>query len=553
MADDDAAILEDSAEDLYEHAPCGYLSSYPDGRIAKVNQTFLTWTGYTREELVGERRFIDLLTAGGRIYHETHYAPLLRMQGSVRAIAMDVVRADGSRMPVLVNSQLRTSEDGRPLVVRTTIFDATDRKEYESELLAARRRAEQATAWVRSVEQVVAELAAVSGVDEVGQVVADAGTAAFTAAASVLWTLDLATSELVWTAASGAVGKPDDLPPAQGSLPEVARLREGWVVQLAEDTEGFPRLRAALGAAAGEIVLAPIVALDRTLGVLALRLGAARSPDPEELRLLQTLGQQAGLALGRARLYDEQRSVATTLQHSMLPGSMPEDPRLGLSATYRPAVDVLEVGGDWYDAFLLDADRVAIVVGDVVGRGLQAAAVMGQLRSAVRALAMVDSGPALLLARLDRFVEGVPAADTATLAYAEVDLRDGSVRYACAGHMPPVVVDHTGQAVVFWDGRSTPLGAHFGTAARPEASTTLADGARLVLYTDGLVERRDQSIDDGIDALAQLLGRWTDRPFDTLADGVTDAVLGSERIDDDVCLLALTYRAAGSTKDSEPR
>jgi len=89
-----------------------------------------------------------------------------------------------------------------------------------------------------------------------------------------------------------------------------------------------------------------------------------------------------------------------------------------------------------------------------------------------------------------------------------------------------------------------PLGAHFGTAARPEASTTLADGARFVLYTDGLVERRDQPIDEGIDALAELLGRWTDRPFDTLADGVTDAVLGAERIDDDVCLLALTYRAA---------
>ncbi len=544
MTDDDAALLEDSAEDLYEHAPCGYLSSYPDGRIAKVNQTFLTWTGYSREELVGERRFIDLLTAGGRIYHETHYAPLLRMQGSVRAIAMDLVRADGSRLPVLVNSQLRTATDGRPLAVRTTVFDASDRKEYETELLAARRRAEQATAWVRSVEQVVADLAAVSGVDEVGQVVAEAGTTAFSAAASVLWTLDPATSQLAWTAASGAVGKPDDLPPAQNSLPGVARLRVGEVVQVPEDAEDYPRLRAALGAGPGVLVLAPLVALDRTLGVLALRLGASREPDPEELRLLQTLGQQAGLALGRARLYDEQRSVATTLQLSMLPGSMPEDPRLGLSACYRPAVDGLEVGGDWYDAFHLDADRVAVVVGDVVGRGLHAAAVMGQLRSAVRALATVDSGPAQLLGRLDRFVEGVPAADTATLAYAEVDLRDGSVRYACAGHMPPVVVGPTGQAVLLWDGRSTPLGAHFGAAARPEASTTLADGALLVLYTDGLVERRDQPIDEGIDALAELLGSWVERPFDTVADGVTDTVVGTGRTDDDVCLLALTYRAA---------
>jgi PAS domain S-box-containing protein len=539
-----AALLEDSAEDLYENAPCGYLSSYPDGRIARVNQTFLSWTGYQREDLVGQRRFIDLLTAGGRIYHETHYAPLLRMQGSVRAIAMDLVRADGSWMPVLVNSRMRTGEDGRPLAVRTTIFDASDRKEYETELLAARRRAEQATTWVRAVERVVAELAAVSGVDEVGEVVARAGTTAFAATASVLWMVDPGTGVLVWTAASGAVGMQSDLPPARDALPQVTALRAGEVAQVgeAEAAEAFPRLRAALGDGRGDLVLAPLVSQERTLGVLTLRLAEARTPETEELRLLQTLGQQAGQALERARLYDEQRNVATTLQHSMLPGTLPDDPRLGLSACYRPAVDELEVGGDWYDAFFLDTDRVAIVVGDVVGRGLHAAAVMGQLRSAVRALATVDSGPAMLLARLDRFVEGVPAADTATMAYAEVNLRDGSVRYACAGHPPPVLVDPAGRAALLWDGRSAPLGAHFGVAARPEASVALVAGSRLVLYTDGLVERRDQPLDECIDALAELLGNWAHRPFDTMADGVTDAVLGTGRTGDDVCLLALAYR-----------
>ena len=303
-----------------------------------MNQTFLTWTGYPREELVGARRFIDLLTAGGRIYHETHYAPLLRMQGSVRAIAMDVVRADGSRMPVLVNSQLRTGEDGRPLVVRTTIFDASDRKEYETELLAARRRAEQATTWVRAVEQVVAELAAVSGVDEVGEVMARAGTTAFAAAASVLWMVDPATGVLVWTAASGAVGETDDLPPARDSLPQVGRLRDGGVVAAGGGHRGVPAAARRARRRPGVLVLAPLVAQERTLGVLALRLGAARAPEAEELRLLQTLGQQAGLALERARLYDEQRSVATTLQHSMLRGSMPRRPAAR-------AVGVLPPGG----------------------------------------------------------------------------------------------------------------------------------------------------------------------------------------------------------------
>jgi PAS domain S-box-containing protein len=139
------ALLEESTEDLYENAPCGYLSALPGGTIVKVNQTFLTWTGYRREDLVGRKRFHELLTAGGRIFHETHYAPLLRMQGTVREIALDMVCADGRRLPVLINSVLRKDGTGNPLLVRTTVFNATDRKEYERELLRERQRAEQAT------------------------------------------------------------------------------------------------------------------------------------------------------------------------------------------------------------------------------------------------------------------------------------------------------------------------------------------------------------------------------------------------------------------------
>ena len=138
------ALFEESAEDLYENAPCGYLSALPGGTIVRVNQTFLSWTGYRREDLVGRKRFQDLLTAGGRIFHETHYAPLLRMQGAVREIAVEIVCADGRRLPALINSVLRQDEGGKPLLVRTTIFNATDRKEYERELLRARQKAEQA-------------------------------------------------------------------------------------------------------------------------------------------------------------------------------------------------------------------------------------------------------------------------------------------------------------------------------------------------------------------------------------------------------------------------
>jgi PAS domain S-box-containing protein len=125
------SLLEDSAEDLYENAPCGYLSTLLDGQIAKVNTTLLTWLGYTRDQLVGRRYFSDLLTVGGRLYHETHFAPLLSMQGEIGGVALELQAADGSRLPVLVTSAVKTSAAGEPLLIRTTIFDARDRRAYE--------------------------------------------------------------------------------------------------------------------------------------------------------------------------------------------------------------------------------------------------------------------------------------------------------------------------------------------------------------------------------------------------------------------------------------
>jgi sigma-B regulation protein RsbU (phosphoserine phosphatase) len=137
-----SAMLEDSAEDLYENAPCGYLSTLLDGRIAKVNTTLLSWLGYAREDVVGRMRFSDLLTVGGKLYHETHFAPLLQMQGEVNGIALELRAADGRRLPVLVTSTVRTGPDGAPMLIRTSVLDARDRRAYERELLRARREAD---------------------------------------------------------------------------------------------------------------------------------------------------------------------------------------------------------------------------------------------------------------------------------------------------------------------------------------------------------------------------------------------------------------------------
>lgn len=137
-----SSLLEDSAEDLYENAPCGYLSTLLDGQIARVNTTLLTWLGYRRDQLVGRRSLSDLLTVGGRIYYETHFAPLVSMQGEVRGVALDLQAADGTRLPVLITSVVKTDASGEPILVRATVFDARDRRAYERELLRARQEAE---------------------------------------------------------------------------------------------------------------------------------------------------------------------------------------------------------------------------------------------------------------------------------------------------------------------------------------------------------------------------------------------------------------------------
>ena len=141
-----AALVEDDPQELYDNAPCGYVSTLPDGTIVKVNETLLAWTGYDRDGLVGRRRLQELLPAGDRIFYETHFSPLLRMQGKVREIAVQLVCRSGSRLPVLVNSVLTRDAAGAPRLIRTAIFDATERRAYEEELLSARRRAEESEA-----------------------------------------------------------------------------------------------------------------------------------------------------------------------------------------------------------------------------------------------------------------------------------------------------------------------------------------------------------------------------------------------------------------------
>lgn len=324
--------------------------------------------GKSRGDLVGKARLRDLLAPGASIYFETHYAPLLQMQGEVRAVALEFLRADGSRLPALVNSVLVAEEER----IRTLVFDASDRRRYEEELLRARQR---------------------------------------------------------------------------------------------------------------------------------------------------------------------EQAIAQELQRSLIAGPLPEAPGLEVAASYRPAIEGTEVGGDWFDAFWLDERRIGLVVGDVVGRGIGAAATMGQLRSAVRALALSGPRPARLLESLDAYAARHQVGAMTTLAYAELDLRSRALRFACAGQMPPILALAGEPACLTWDGRSPPLEACARGSERAEAVVELPGGSSVFFFTDGLVERRNEEIDAGLGRLVAAIEPRRREPLSALTAELLYG-FGSDRDRDDLCMLA---------------
>jgi serine/threonine-protein kinase RsbW len=320
-------LLEEDPADLYENAPMGYLSTLPDGRIVKVNRTFCAWTGLAGEELLGTR-FQELLTVGGRVYYETHLAPLLRMQGAVREIALDVARVDGSVLPCLLNAVELRDDDGAPVLVRATLFEATARRRYERELLLAQRAAEESEARSRTVQMVVSDLAAAMSVEDVAAVIVDHGRAAMHARGAALVLVEPPTDEpdsIPRLRAVRADGLPTEL---LGALGDAAAGK--LTLELAQGVRTIPlddRMRSAQpGVAAAmdaarltTLVTVPVSADSRRLGVLVLGFGTEATGDlisleeptarhttgSADVDLLWTLGRQAGQALERARLHEE--------------------------------------------------------------------------------------------------------------------------------------------------------------------------------------------------------------------------------------------------------
>ncbi|MFP8944415.1 PP2C family protein-serine/threonine phosphatase [Streptomyces fenghuangensis] len=392
-----AALLEDSAEELYETAPCGYLSTLMDGTIAKVNTTLLGWMGLDRKAVVGRMRFTDLLTVGGRLYHETHFAPLLRMQGEIGGIALELRGAEGARIPVLVSSVLKYGCEGEPLLIRTTVFDARDRRAYEEELLRRKREAE----------------------------------------------------------------------------------------------------------------------------------AAREQAEADRVRLQEALA---------------------TLQQSLLPAMLPDVPGLEAAAHYHTASPD-RLGGDFYDLFAIDGGRWAFFLGDVCGKGPQAAALTSLTRYTLRAAAMHDPDPVAALSTLntvlhERYTGGDPRYCTAVFGTLDPDPSTGrvAVRIAAGGHPPALVLRADGRA----DFLPTPGGLLVGILPDPRfvsAATVLAPGDTLLLYTDGLTEARtgeDRTSLYGDEALLDFAAGQAGRPARDVIRALTGLLDDfGDGLDDDTALLAL--------------
>jgi anti-sigma regulatory factor (Ser/Thr protein kinase) len=271
-----------------------------------------------------------------------------------------------------------------------------------------------------------------------------------------------------------------------------------------------------------------------SLGELEVWSGPPGSPD----RIMLTqLARLIGLRLGNARLYEAEHRIANTLQHSLLPQSLPRMPGAIVASRYLPGSSEAEVGGDWYDAIVAPDEQLFLVIGDVVGKGVQAAAGMGQLRNALRAYILegFDCGGALT--RLNRLVDNLGRRQFATVVCVQFDPRTRKLHYSSAGHPPPVVaVPGEPGAFLYTDALGPPIGA-LADATYPTVEAELAPGSRLLLYTDGLVEDRNVGIDVGLAELTADAAKPVEHVEDLLDTLLAKAADRPRR--DDIALLAL--------------
>jgi sigma-B regulation protein RsbU (phosphoserine phosphatase) len=298
-------------------------------------------------------------------------------------------------------------------------------------------------------------------------------------------------------------------------------------------------------------LIVPLRARGETFGALAMVNTGARPPHTEaEIATAVEVARRGGLALDNARLYGRQLKVAETLQHSLLTPPLQPD-CLDIAVQYRPAALHQQVGGDWYDAFSQPDGAMVLVIGDVVGHNVDAAAAMGQIRSILRGIAYDrPESPAQVLARVDRVLTGLRIGSLATALVARLeppgDAGQCTLSWSSAGHLPPLLM-RTGATVQLLDTAPERLLGTEVVCTRTDHEVALCAGDTIVLYTDGLIEHGRTGIDEGIALLTDALSELADLPLEKLCDQLLDRIVPG-RADDDIALLALRCRPGNAER-----
>ncbi|MEZ0066178.1 PAS domain S-box-containing protein [Streptacidiphilus sp. MAP12-20] len=547
-----------ASEAVFGQAPTGFVLFDREGRIQRVNDSFaealgvqsVDLTGLTVHELMSPKdagrlaRALDEVLLTGDPVVDLHFAGEIPSRPGRRRWSISLYRL--------------LSATDRPMGVAGQVVDVTGRARAEREAASARRSLallNEASGHIGStldLETTARELldVTVPGFCDVATV--DLYNAVLTADAEGRRVDDGdGTGELRRVASASTVhhdGAPTPAAEVGGAFcypprsPYAKALRTGRSLTLTGP--GNPDPNPLIHSA----VVVPIVAREKVLGLVHLSRAKGSEPfDTRDVAIATELVARAAVCIDNARLYRREHERALILQRSLLPPGNPAASGLEIACRYRPAGSGTEVGGDWFDVIPLPGNRTALVVGDVMGRGLRAAVAMGQLRTAVRTLAMLDLDPAEVLTQLDEIARGLsadPESDDgqsaelylATCVYAVYDAVTRRCTIANAGHLPPVVVDPAaGDAPALM--LDVPEGLPLGVGGEPfeEVVVDLPDGALFGLYTDGLVESRTHPLEEGLSALRSALS-GPPRQLEALCDQLLTE-LDPHHGEDDIALL----------------
>jgi sigma-B regulation protein RsbU (phosphoserine phosphatase) len=362
----------------------------------------------------------------------------------------------------------------------------------------------------------------------------------FEADTAAVLLLDRASNQLIASAASGLeeeVNQGARLPLGRGFAGRITASRQPVILDRVDHDHVLNPIL--LDKGIRSLMGVPLVVGREVIGVLHIGSLSGREFTADDTDLLQLAADRAAAAVQSVQARSD-RAAAAALQRSLVPSAPPPVPGAELAARYVPGHG--DVGGDWYDVFSLPSGELGVVMGDVAGSGLRAAVVMGRMRSALRAYALESAEPSEALAKLDRKMQHFEPSALATVLYAVFDPGLGRMRISSAGHLPPVIATGDGPAALADIGTDLLIGMDTGVA-RHTTSIPVAEGTVLAFYTDGLVERRDRPLDEG---LATLCAAVRPGQPDAVCVAVMGVMIGNETPRDDVALLALRRPPAGA-------